>query len=170
MLLFFELVDLTDADRFGPVPFTTQETNEDFRDDASVLAGDGIFLCPTRNVTDVYSGVQPRTFYYVYDHVMSFGEEGWGPDFKQCWDRVCHGAELPFFFHSGTPNFFNFTRDEERLSQQVVNSVANFVRSGNPNTGANTGVDWQPYDATQRKTTVFSVDPPTHVQKDWREE
>ena len=51
---------------------------------------------------------------------------------------VCHGSELPFVFNvftDGVSVEYQPTTDELQLSQDLSNAWANFITSGDPNTG-----------------------------------
>ena len=48
---------------------------------------------------------------------------------------VCHGAELPFVFHSPAMIGGKFTPAEEKLANQVVDYWTNFAKHLDPNGG-----------------------------------
>jgi carboxylesterase type B len=69
-------------------------------------------------------------------------------------DRVCHGFELPYVFHTddycevdyyGNNLCIEFTPEEEQFSQDMMHYWANFARHSNPNDLNNCGVIWPPF-------------------------
>ena len=38
--------------------------------------------------------MQSDSYFYHFLHVSSFGEQMWGENYTECWDAVCHAAEL----------------------------------------------------------------------------
>jgi acetylcholinesterase/cholinesterase len=118
----------------------------------SHLATQYLFICPTINMSQTMIqalGANTDFYLYRYDHVMSF-YEAWGPNYTFCYDAVCHGAELPFVFHSADKIVppFNYTAEELILTAQMSNYWGNFANTGNPNTGPNpVGVQWPQYNS-----------------------
>lgn len=50
-----------------------------------------------------------------------------------CFFSTGHGGELSFIFHSAPQMGFNFTADEEKLSNQMITYWTNFAKYGDPN-------------------------------------
>lgn len=77
---------------YPPKPFIG-----DKRPAISVLGTDYVFTAPNRNIASSLSKYN-KVYLYQFDHVMSFGNAAWGPNFTFCDGHVCHGSELPFLF------------------------------------------------------------------------
>ncbi|EFC49335.1 predicted protein [Naegleria gruberi] len=134
----------------------------DKRPITSVLGTDYIFLCPLRKILSQISQQNPQLpiYNYIFDHVLSF--DAWGPRYNYCVGHVCHGAELPFVFHSIGTTFMpdmHFNPEEERLSASMVEYITNFVKFGNPNQGKNTTnlIQWPKFSADNRQTLFFQT-------------
>lgn len=70
----------------------------------------------------------------------------WGPNFKMCWDKVCHAADLIAFFHPNFPALgTDWTADEDKFSAIKQTYMSNFFRNGDPNVGQTTPVVWPEY-------------------------
>jgi carboxylesterase type B len=126
------------------------------------LATQYLFICPDTNMTKtMYQAMAANSdfFFYRYDHVMSF-YEAWGPNYTFCYSAVCHGAELPFVFHSADKIVppFNYTTDELVLTAQMSNYWGNFANTGNPNKGPNSvNVQWPQYTSPSYENVVLSA-------------
>jgi len=121
-------------------PFNIVPNNTDGRNALNVLSTDLLFYCPLRNITRGYSiklGTSSvPTHVYRFKHVISF--DCWGANYTFCVGTVCHGSELPFVFNvfsAGTSVSYEPTKDELTLSEDLSNAWANFIVSGDPNTG-----------------------------------
>lgn len=121
----------------------------DARPALATMATDYIFTCPNRvAVRAIAKSKEARnnTFFYNFDHVLSFSHAAWGPNYSFCFDQVCHGSELPFHFHAFSDNIP--TLDEEKLSRDMVIFWTNFAWTGNPNIGPNSpSIKWPEYSA-----------------------
>jgi len=62
---------------------------------------------------------------------------------------VCHGIELPFVFHNIAP-FYNYTKQEDILSQDMITYWSNFAKSGNPNNPITPKLVWPSYTISSR--------------------
>jgi cholinesterase len=132
-----------------PVP----EGATDARPQLSVLGTDYIWACSHRNISRYMSDFAPLWLWH-YDHVMSFNP--WGPNFSECADAVCHGAELPFVFNTAifSSNFshgvynFTFTPAEDELTSLLSSQFGNFAHTHNPNQGPTAhSLQWTQYTA-----------------------
>jgi carboxylesterase type B len=116
-----------------------------------------------------------NVFEYNFNHSLSF--DAWGPgglrrlpgfilclDFQFCDPYACHGAELPFVFH--TP-LANFDPEEKQLSIDMVTYWANFARNGDPSQGMSVTVPWPSYNPNSNSNIEFST-PSTQVQVGYR--
>ncbi|KAL9651712.1 hypothetical protein ABK040_009327 [Willaertia magna] len=152
----------------------------DKRPELSVLGTDYIFICPTRkivlsNLAKQFSSFGIPVYHYIFDHVLTF--DAWGPTYTYCVGHVCHGAELPFVFHSiGMSNNSKmpgmvFSKDEELLSRNIVKYWTNFVKFGNPNGQLkdNALTVWPVY-TEQSPTTLMLRTPNCDIVNDYRQE
>nr|XP_002733219.2 PREDICTED: crystal protein-like [Saccoglossus kowalevskii] len=108
----------------------------DQREPLSTAAHHFVFACPTRAaLRGVARHGNNKVWMYLYDHVMSF-HKAWGPSWESmCTTHVCHGAELPFVFHTATNGGYNYTPDELVLTDTMLYYWTNFAHTGNPNNG-----------------------------------
>lgn len=88
----------------------------------------------------------------------------WGANFTECWANVCHGSDLPLWFHPLEQQLgANYTADEDALSASMETYWANFARTGNPNTPSTTTrrgealPAWPAYSAATRSTLDFKT-------------
>jgi len=102
----------------------------DARETLVTVGSEFIFHCAVRNATRALASRAP-TFLYMYDHVMSFGEAGWGPQFPECWNRCCHAAELAFLWNSAQW-MFPYTPAEIELARNMGDYWGQFIRSYTP--------------------------------------
>jgi len=100
---------------------------------ASKVITDYLFTCPSLLAS---SDSSPQSWSYQFDHVSSFNI--W-PNTLACADDVCHGAELPYVFHTAANRGYKFTHDENELSILMVGYWTNFAKELSPNHSAN---DW----------------------------
>jgi carboxylesterase type B len=120
----------------------------DLRPLAANLTTDGIFRCATRNATLSLASLPGRKsglWAYEYSHVLSFGPALWNTTSPYCWDAVCHGEDLPLWWHPDDPQFGTlYTPDEEALSRAMMGYLGNFARTGDPGDGGSggAGVVW----------------------------
>lgn len=95
---------------------------------AAVLT-DYLFTCPSLYVADKSS---KNTWVYLFDHIPSYNLYS-VIGVSECKDAVCHGAEVPFVFHTAKNIGYEFTEDERLLSHAMINYWSNFVKNINPN-------------------------------------
>ncbi|XP_015588030.1 neuroligin-4, X-linked [Cephus cinctus] len=116
----------------------------------------------------------PKTYFYVFDYQTKDG------DYPQRMGSV-HGEELPFVFGAPLVDGFghfpkNYTKPEIALSESLILSFANFVRTGNPNAMEHHGrsdaflpasreksrfrsVTWEQYDPVHQKYLEIGLKP-----------
>ena len=108
----------------------------DCRPAAAEIETQCLFRCTTRNATLSVAGSKGRTqpmYNYVFDHVASFNSKFWGPELSFCWDKVCHGADLPFVFSPNASSFgINFQPEERELALSMQTFWSNFAKTGSP--------------------------------------
>jgi hypothetical protein len=87
-----------------------------------------------------------KSYLYRFMHLLSF--DAWGPDYTFYVGSVCHGSELPFVFNvytDGESISYPPTKDEVTLTEDIMNAWANFVATGNPNSGLKIPVSFPQY-------------------------
>jgi carboxylesterase type B len=131
-------------------PFEIYPGNTDGRNTFNVLATDLLFLCPLRNISrggeSHMNQAGAKSYLYRFMHLLSF--DAWGPDYTFCVGSVCHGSELPFVFNvytDGESISYTPTKDEVTLTEDIMNAWANFVATGNPNSGLKIPVSFPQY-------------------------
>ncbi len=158
----------------GPVHFLELEKQYplpspppvDYRDHIATIGTDGLFVCATRNATSSLVLAQQRgarkspVFVYMYNHLMSFSKTYWGPAYSECYDAICHGADLPQVFHPDYPQYgTNYTADEDTLSWSMMAYWASLAANGTTGTGwAGTApLDWPAYSLSDRQSMAFDT-------------
>lgn len=136
----------------------------DLRPHLSDIATDLLFVCPNRNATASLAAAPGRkspTWLYTYRHVQSFNPAIWGTGypFVECWDFVCHSAELISIFYPYYPQYgTNYTAEETVLSQTTQGYWANLAANGAPGTGsAVSPLLWPPYNDSGRPTMMLQA-------------
>lgn len=105
----------------------------DNRETLVTVGSEYIFHCAVRNATAQLARLNPgNTYLYMFDHLMSFSKDGWGPDFPECYDRVCHAEELAFVWNSADW-LFPYTKEEKAFASAIGRYFTNFAKTGNPN-------------------------------------
>ncbi len=106
---------------------------DDLREPLASIATDYVFACSTFNGSRYISAYnQSQVFHYVYDHAFSFYSV-WGPNYTECYGHVCHGSELPILWRTQVLRGYNFTQEEQQLSDAMTNYWSNFAYTGDPN-------------------------------------
>jgi carboxylesterase type B len=120
----------------------------------SEVMGDFFINCPTTHLMTELQNYRKRSnsstgrvFGYAWAPLAYSA-----PLFKSM--GVTHGSELPLFFGLKNGAFFSrsYTEAEASLGKQLRDSVAQFVRSGNPTTPE---MPWIPFDLEQKKVLVI---------------
>lgn len=95
------------------------------------IVTDYVFLCPAR--LSARSGVRAggSVWLYVFDHAPSDPKIWAGLPF--CYNRTCHGAELPFLFDSAPSTNFTLTPQESLLANRMACYWGAFAHTGDPN-------------------------------------
>lgn len=104
----------------------------DAREDLVTVGNEFIFHCSNRDAARSLSS-RRSTYLYLFDHLMSFSKEGWGPDFPECYNRVCHAEEIAFVWASASW-LFNYTAEEKAFARELGKYFTNFAYTGNPST------------------------------------
>ena len=89
---------------------------------------DYLLRCPAQLVA---GSLDSPAYLYQFNHTPSFPV--WGG--KMCEQKgvVCHGAELPFVFHTAAEIGGKFTEQEKQLSEQMMAYWTNFAKYLDPN-------------------------------------
>jgi len=95
----------------------------------SQVQTDGLLRCSSRYVA---ANAGAPVFIYSFHHAPSF--KVWGGPVCNRDGNVCHGAELPFVFHSAEQLGAKFTTDEQVLADTVIDYWVSFVKHLDPNT------------------------------------
>jgi carboxylesterase type B len=88
---------------------------------------DGLLRCSSRSVA---TNADAPVFIYAFNHTPSFKVWG-GPECNRD-GTVCHGAELPFVFHSAEQLGAKFSTQEQALSHTVIDYWVSFVKHLDP--------------------------------------
>jgi carboxylesterase type B len=135
----------------------------DYRVYASTLLTDGLFLCPTRNASEALLVAQPYRrspiYHYQYSHLAASSPSIWQANFTECFTEVCHGSDLPMWWHPIDPQIANFTAEESALSSSMQAYWTAFAASGgDPNYNLPSGgFRWPAYNASTRQTLNFET-------------
>ena len=110
---------------------------------------DGLFKCPTRNATIslLSNNYNSNLFMYHFNHVSSFNEAAWNKNYSECWNVVCHAAELIYVYRSNLgPIDSKYTNDEWLLAKSMQLYWTQFaINNGiSPGNGMY-NIDWEPF-------------------------
>jgi len=148
-------------------PFPANTT--DYRDYVSLVATDGLFKCPTRNITAEHLqekfGFKSPVYLYHFNHASSFNEIEWNVNFTCCWgDTVCHGEELSYVFHPNmAPINATYTSDEDTLAYSMQSYWTQFALTGSPGNGnihllnPMSSTTWFPFVAGSETSIQFQI-------------
>jgi len=114
----------------------------------SQLTTDFIFTCPANYfVTQLQNASSTPVFRYIWNNAIS--QKGmWGPKYKYCEGRVCHGSELVYEFDPKSAHF-NMTKNEQFLSSEMMRYFSNFARNGDPSIGRG-NTQWPAWNASNK--------------------
>jgi para-nitrobenzyl esterase len=107
--------------------------------------GDGLFVCPTRQVARASDAAGDPTFVYHFTHAITFIIPDLG---------AFHGSELPFVFNT---SFAGFTPSgpEIPLSQSMMGYWTRFAASSSPEGGG--AVDWPAFHTASDQHLVLDL-------------
>jgi para-nitrobenzyl esterase len=149
---------LTEADVINPAYLPSNTAVTGWTAKANLLGS--IFMIPSRdNVLNAIKTKQSNVWYYQFN---------WAQE-PAPWNTIygaAHAFDLPFLFGNFGPSLFsnaaNSTANKPgrmELSGAMMNTVAAFAKSGDPN-NSSLGVTWQPwpskliFDASQTKAAI----------------
>ena len=122
---------------------------------------DNFLLCSSRYIA---THAKASVYTYLFDHQPSF--KVWGGAECQTDNNVCHGAELPFVFHTANKIGGKFTQQEEALSESIMNYWTDFAKTLNPNGNlAATQPQWPKFAGDKKNYLALNV-PASTVQND----
>ncbi|XP_060886162.1 cAMP-regulated D2 protein [Labrus mixtus] len=102
----------------------------DRRNMLAQIVTDYVFLCPSRRSARAATAAGSEAWMYTFDHVASDHRVWSGLTF--CYQHVCHGAELPFLFHSASVANFTLSPPEKLLSNRMLCYWGAFAHTGDP--------------------------------------
>lgn len=133
------------------------------------LLGDATSLCATRNVS-MQASTHNDVYLYNFNHSWSFGANhaAWGDKLPYCQasGAVCTFSDVPFAFgggsavHSDGEGLFNFTMEEEALSELMMQYWASFADKGRPEAPPSDPA-WPKLDNRTHTQTVLLFETPT---------
>jgi carboxylesterase type B len=117
-----------------------------------------LMVCPGRYAMQ---GMAAPAYVSHFDHVMSFGKQVWGANFTECDNVVCHGGDLPFWFHpNGTSLGIQYTPAEQNLSMAMQTYFTSFAKGGvplPPSTTIDREVNWPTFNMTTQAYMKFNT-------------
>ncbi len=113
---------------------------------------DNFLLCSTRYLA---SHMTAPVYIYLFNHQPSVNFLGLPACAEN--DNVCHAAELPFVFHSAENKGFQFTEQEQVLSNQIIDYWTNFAKYLTPNAQPQTPalINWPAF--TEHKKAYLAL-------------
>ncbi|XP_078606993.1 crystal protein-like [Branchiostoma floridae x Branchiostoma japonicum] len=121
------------------------------------LATDMFYTCPTR--TAVRSAITHGTtdvWLYHFDHVVK-GKDLWPHQDQVCYEKVCHGSDLPFLLQT-LPLFGPKMTDlEQSMADDMAVYFGNFIHTGDPNGQPQQASFHQPdhYHGSPRPSSIY---------------
>jgi len=115
-----------------------------------------IFACSSRYFAQLAVNAGVPVWLYHFNCLTNAAKTVWGPSAKYCWDKVCHGMELPFVFGSSAAAKLNLSASELQLSSEMVNYWTNFAHNSNPNIGKSVVLSWDMFDVKDKMNIMFS--------------
>ncbi|UYV67760.1 BCHE [Cordylochernes scorpioides] len=92
---------------------------------------DWMFKCPSQEIADIFTRLDNRVSFYYYNHLYS-GRSSYSDG---GWLEVPHFEEVKFlfgliFFMDEIPHKFNYTRNEERFSLELIDLWSSYAKTG----------------------------------------
>lgn len=145
--------------------------NDDARRWLAHIGTKGLFQCSTRNASLGQANVAP-TYVYHFDHIMSFSDAVWGPNFTICDDAVCHAEELAFVWHPDAELLnLTYAASEQVLSQDMESYWGSFAHTGNPNAASGaTTINWPVFNPTTEQTMLLQTPKSTVLSHNYTDE
>jgi acetylcholinesterase/cholinesterase len=119
---FFGAIDV------APILAAYPPNDQDNAPVVSQLASDYLFFCANRAFAS--GGGAPVHAYFFSQRTTFNLWDLYPPQVPQCGDQVCHGAELPYVFHSATDILQSFTPEEDAVSRAIADYWGAFARPG----------------------------------------
>eukprot|EP01121_Diplochlamys_sp_Union-15-3_P018853 TRINITY_DN6953_c0_g1_i1.p1 TRINITY_DN6953_c0_g1~~TRINITY_DN6953_c0_g1_i1.p1 ORF type:complete len:517 (-),score=78.23 TRINITY_DN6953_c0_g1_i1:16-1566(-) len=128
------------------------------------LSTDYLFLCSSRRIALGIAKANVPIYMYIFLHSPLMDPSN---NFESCKGQVCHGAELPYVFHSapfcGAPQ----TPEEVNLTNEVVNFWTSFAHGHNLS-DVNQAVQWPLFTPDVQQT--MGLDIPLHIENGYHRE
>ncbi|KAL5006726.1 hypothetical protein ScPMuIL_015532 [Solemya velum] len=125
--------------------YTPHFGQSDMREIAEDIVTDFVFVCPARMMARRIQQTSP-VWMYSLEQVFTTNKS-WGT-FDFCEGKACHGQDLMYLFQQVKSGF---SPDEKKMSDTVIQYVSNFVKTGNPNIGSESGItleEWPRFEST----------------------
>ena len=133
---------VADALQFMYTPWPDNSDKFALRSQLVDLIGDQIFFAPSHEVADIHSKYDSV---YMYEFAHRPKNASVFPE----WMGVVHGENVVFPF--GIPSWFpRYEAADKNVSQFVMATYANFVKTGDPTPQPVSGVTWERYNSTHR--------------------
>eukprot|EP01084_Bolivina_argentea_P008270 15481_1 len=143
----------------------------DYRPLLSKIAGELLFICPSRNSTESiskYSNVWKYNYNYLY--VFDPPETYFGDNIycQGVDDNICHGVELPIVFQSKT---LDFSDRDIRLSNLIQIYFTNVAKFGEPSIESSSDkYKWEKYELPTEWSMVFTDEGCNELKKGFEQE
>ena len=112
-----------DAIVFQYTPWKNPDSETMNRDAVDQAVGDLMFVCPVVDLAEHYAKRDQKVYYYDYNHRASYHH--W-PE----WMGVLHGDEIMFAFGEPFNPRYNYTKNEQKLSEKIMRYWTNFAKTG----------------------------------------
>ncbi|KAI6658099.1 acetylcholinesterase isoform E4-E6 precursor [Oopsacas minuta] len=129
-------------------------TNPEYIQRLSMIVGDYLFICPTRQyVRTVSEG--DLIWSYIWSKPITYISKK-----NACYNFACHTAELPYVF--GTVSLWGrqFSQEDKGLSEQTQAYWGNFAHAGSPNSGTSE-LQWPAYNTGEASQMYFDTPNPS---------
>jgi len=120
------------------------------------LTVDYLFHCSGRYAADGIAKAGVPVYFYVFLHSPLLDPSN---NSSSCKGQVCHGAEIPYIFHSNPFRNAPQTSDEVILTQQVMNYWIAFAHD---KPLISDGVQWPQYTSNNQQAMAFDI--PLHIE------
>ena len=114
----------------------------------SRILTDYLFGCANRFVAD-------RAVSDLYAYEFKENSINIWPDVPACEGKACHGDDLPFTFHTDTQLGFQFTEEQNRLSNEMMGYWGAFAARMNPNAAGL--LAWPGFSSADRVYMIFDT-------------
>lgn len=115
---------------------------------------DYVFFCPQRLA--LFNGTTYDQWLFYFNQTWSF-RELW--EIPECFDRVCHAADLAYVFGIESLTEFEYTDEERQLSKRMIEYWTNFAKYSNPNgeDGTSELMEWPRFNSGATDYTALQM-------------